>query len=387
MTHQMEKSEILKNHLGVINATPLITKEKVTEALWTMRDPIAGGVGSFCCIYSGAPFDTVKVRLQAQNQGAGGRALYKGSFDCLRKTFRAEGLRALYKGSTPALYGSFAENSILFATNGVLTRFFSDISGSSLSIFELATIGAVSGIVASTALTPFELIKCRLQVQRTPGPATMSGFGGIGLPGIGVAGVGVGVAVVPPQNLVDLYKGPLDCAMKVMKADGMAGLFNGWGSVVLRDLPYNFVMFGSYEASRYMCLWARHWWTGAAGVFDTDQATRDRHTLGLAATLFCGGVSGAFAWAPIFPIDMVKTRIQTQPKYAKMNVLHALKEIARVEGINALYKGFSPALIRAFPTNAGLFFGVEYTRKAIAAVSGHQLHEGRRGGRLDLSEV
>lgn len=44
------------------------------------------------------PFDVVSTRLYSQKVVNGRGELYSGVFDCLAKTFRAEGLRGFYKG-------------------------------------------------------------------------------------------------------------------------------------------------------------------------------------------------------------------------------------------------------------------------------------------------
>ena len=46
------------------------------------------------------PFDVVSTRLYSQRVADGSGALYRGVFDCFRKTFHSEGLRGLMKGWT-----------------------------------------------------------------------------------------------------------------------------------------------------------------------------------------------------------------------------------------------------------------------------------------------
>src|SRR4051794_1691579 len=42
--------------------------------------------------------------------------------------------------------------------------------------------------------------------------------------------------------------------------------------------------------------------------------------------LFCGGVAGIITWASVFPLDVVKTRLQAQPLIA-----HTVTEVADVQ--------------------------------------------------------
>lgn len=59
---------------------------------------VAGGVGGTCCVATGHPFDTVKVRLQTMPKALPGETpAFTGAFDCLRQTVVKEGFFALYK--------------------------------------------------------------------------------------------------------------------------------------------------------------------------------------------------------------------------------------------------------------------------------------------------
>lgn len=43
-------------------------------------------------------------------------------WQCLRSTWRAEGIRGLYAGTVPALAANVAENSVLFLTYGLCLK-------------------------------------------------------------------------------------------------------------------------------------------------------------------------------------------------------------------------------------------------------------------------
>jgi ornithine carrier protein len=58
------------------------------------------------------PFDTVKVRLQAQPGHLPLR--YKGPLDCFQQSLRQDGLRGLYRGISAPLFGAAVETSSLF---------------------------------------------------------------------------------------------------------------------------------------------------------------------------------------------------------------------------------------------------------------------------------
>lgn len=57
-----------------------------------VKELFAGGFGGICLVASGHPLDTIKVRLQTMPKPmAGQEPLYKGTFDCAKKTIAREG--------------------------------------------------------------------------------------------------------------------------------------------------------------------------------------------------------------------------------------------------------------------------------------------------------
>eukprot|EP00911_Craspedida_sp_UC1_P000351 UC1_evm3s269 len=62
----------------------------------------------------GTPADVIKTRVMNQPVGADGRGtLYRGSFDCLKKTVSAEGIASLWKGFLPS-WARMAPWSLVF---------------------------------------------------------------------------------------------------------------------------------------------------------------------------------------------------------------------------------------------------------------------------------
>ena len=71
-------------------------------------DIMSSVIGSFCLVYTGQPFDTVKVRMQVQPSA------FKGPLLCLTKTIQEDGVRALWRGAFPATVGACCENVVAF---------------------------------------------------------------------------------------------------------------------------------------------------------------------------------------------------------------------------------------------------------------------------------
>jgi solute carrier family 25 carnitine/acylcarnitine transporter 20/29 len=83
--------------------------------------------------------------------------------------------------------------------------------------------------------------------------------------------------------------------------------------------------------------------------------------------LFCGGVAGVATWASVYPLDMIKTRLQAQALRARpedqplmrpredrqaLNSFQLAKETYRTAGLKAFYRGLGVCSVRAFIVNA-----------------------------------
>lgn len=90
--------------------------------------------------------------------------------------------------------------------------------------------------------------------------------------------------------------------------------------------------------------------------------------------LLCGGLAGIVTWASIFPLDVIKTRVQTQDSFSSIpksvhpeqqgllrgrtrpgEVLGAIeltKKAYQVEGFQIFYRGLGVCSVRAFIVNA-----------------------------------
>lgn len=76
-----------------------------------------------------------------------------------------------------------------------------------------------------------------------------------------------------------------------------------------------------------------------------------------------GALSGYTLWIMIYPIDVVKSKLQTDafdPKDAKYRgALDCFKKTFAAEGMAGFYRGFGACMLRAGPANAITFAAYE----------------------------
>lgn len=272
-----------------------------------------------CNVFVGHPIDLVKVRMQTATSTICQLSITgSNTFGELRTIFVKDGLRGLYRGVsapliavTPAFAISFWSydigKTLILKNSSVTTK-------DELSVKQICMAGAFSGIPLAAVVGPSERIKCLMQVDECRnGKRRFSGFS--------------------------------DCLRQVYREGGLRSVCRGMGATCMRDVPGNAAYFGTYELlRRELC---RMEGTIAPTLF---------------ATLFAGGMAGVANWIVAIPFDVLKSRLQTAPHGKYRNMLHVFQQLIRDEGVSALFRGLSPALIRAFPANAACLAGVEMAR-------------------------
>jgi solute carrier family 25 carnitine/acylcarnitine transporter 20/29 len=72
--------------------------------------------------------------------------------------------------------------------------------------------------------------------------------------------------------------------------------------------------------------------------------------LSLTAVVTAGGAAGIAMWIPVFPVDTIKSRMQSAS--GKVTIGGTIRSIHARGGFKAFFPGFGPALARAVPANA-----------------------------------
>ena len=186
-----------------------------------------------------------------------------------------------------------------------------------MSAPEQVGLGGVTGMFTAVAICPFEVLKVRLQVQ-SPSPGWVAE------------------------------------AWRVLQGQGPAGLYRGLTALIVRDVPFNGLFFGAYET---IC-------TALMRV----HGVQSKDDLGTPAIFLAGGLAGCLGWSVIMPFDVAKTRLQAGQAEGR-GLVSLMGHIVRHQGgVSALFVGWTAAIARAFPANAGLFAGVEFTSRCLRDV-------------------
>lgn len=291
-----------------------------------LEDIIAGGTGGAFGVFLGVPFDTVKVRLQSLPNK------FKTNYQTFVDTIKYEGVYALYKGSSSPIAAQFVICALAFAGESFAIRILENEENyKSPSLINSYLAGSFGGLVQCFALVPTDLIKCKLQVDTN-------------------------ISTINKNNNnthhKGEFKGVIDCAKQIIKEEGVKGLFRGMIVTAIREVPSYGFYFLSYRYSKEQ-------------LFQYFESKKMTNSLDL-SSIIAGGIAGSISWGVIYPVDVIKSIIQTSPintpkhqlttSYVAMNIL-------KERGFLFFYKGLSITIFRAFPVNAATFYVYELLQK------------------------
>ncbi|KAI4331448.1 hypothetical protein MLD38_029635 [Melastoma candidum] len=281
------------------------------------REFVAGGCGGAAGIVSGYPLDTLRIRQQQAGSGS--------AWSILRGVIRRDGPAGLYRGMGAPLASVTFQNAMVFQIYAVLSRAFDKPASphDPPSYKGVALGGFFTGALQSLMLTPVELVKIRLQLQDTSAPAYNR-----------------------PSRRPSSQPGPVMVARTILRTEGMMGLYRGLTITMLRDAPAHSLYFWTYEYVREKL---------HPGCRKNGQET-------MRTMLVAGGLAGVVSWAGSYPLDVVKTRLQSQsgssPK-RYMGITDCFRRSIQEEGYRVLWRGLGTAVARAFVVNGAIFVAYE----------------------------
>jgi solute carrier family 25 (mitochondrial carnitine/acylcarnitine transporter), member 20/29 len=293
----------------------------------------AGYISGAAGIIIGNPLDLIKVRLQA------GASITASSPSSYTSQFPSAG--SLVRGATAPILGYGALNALLFMTYNRTTLLLAGPISAPPSLWTTWLAGAVGGLATWVVSTPTELVKCRAQTSS-------------------------------PNSTVSSTS--LSIGRHILRTEGIRGLYFGGVVTALRDsIGYGFY-FWSYELSTRTL---------------SSQRSSSTASAEAARVLLCGGIAGVVTWASIFPLDVIKTRVQTQllqgtesapllgnpnldpatasgpvsPK--RIGALEMARRTYKNEGAAVFFRGLTVCSVRAFVVNAAQWAVYEWIMKTL----------------------
>eukprot|EP00928_Gymnodinium_smaydae_P100331 TRINITY_DN9820_c0_g1_i1.p1 TRINITY_DN9820_c0_g1~~TRINITY_DN9820_c0_g1_i1.p1 ORF type:complete len:273 (+),score=36.74 TRINITY_DN9820_c0_g1_i1:96-914(+) len=162
---------------------------------------LPGAAHAVATVAVGAPFETVKTRLQV--------GMYESPWACVRATVRQEGPLALYRGALMPLASLVTKRPVEFAAFEWCNAAMGDRTKGPFAG------GFVAGVISALMGCPFNVVKVQMQASRK-----------------------------------DTYKNCLEAGMDVWRSRGPLGFYRGLSASLMFSLPATTFYLGTYGSLR-----------------------------------------------------------------------------------------------------------------------------------------
>ena len=306
-----------------IFVTPVPMKQpREKRQLPQWRDAVAGACAGAFSKTAMAPVERVKLLMQLQGSidGAGGQNARQVALN----VYRDEGLLAFWRGNLPNVLRAAGQAALNFALmdyykKAAVIPFLEDtiIQRRQTSTEEVQrrrnlitsfVSGGMAGGTSTTVLYPIEFLRTRLAMDQGRSIETRH------------------------------YRGMRDVLVKTFQADGIRGLYQGYGIALSGSVLYRLLFFGGYDAlkSEVQDIKAKR--------EVAEMTWTERFALAQIVTLTAGTIC--------YPIDSVRRRLMMQAgkpmeqrKYR--NSFNCFRVVWLQEGMRGFYLGIAPNMVRS----------------------------------------
>ncbi|GMG46492.1 unnamed protein product [Ambrosiozyma monospora] len=343
-TSEMETQLNISEHF--IESTPIeksFAQQAMTEII---VGSISGAIGKIVEF----PFDSIKVKLQYSQSLP--TPIFTSTWHCIKSTWINEGwYNGFYKGLMSPMIGSSLEIASLFVSYKMAQDGLNYLKGRDskyeLTMPEKFLCGGVSGISASFVLTPVELIKVKYQVENLK-------------------------QLSPAQKLQQQQQSTSISKLvkSIYQAEGIKGLWKGQTTTLVREFGSSAAWFGAYEMTLefFKSRNQKSVHLDLAKLQHNNKEDYDHRPLEL---LIAGGMAGMAYNGILFPVDTVKSIIQSQDHLTGSNgsvnssntVLGVSKMIYLKHGLKGFYSGLGITMIKTVPASGIMFYSYETSKK------------------------
>ncbi|KAH6851034.1 mitochondrial carrier domain-containing protein [Chaetomium sp. MPI-CAGE-AT-0009] len=317
---------------GIVEEDTAGVTSRLTDLLPEPGYFLAGAISGGVSRTATAPLDRLKVYLLvntktqanmavvAAKQGRPLAALRNASgpiVDAVVSLWKAGGMRTFFAGNGLNVVKIMPESAIRFGSYEASKRFLAAYEGhndpTQISTVSKFVAGGIGGMTAQFCVYPIDTLKFRLQCETVQGG---------------------------PQGNALLLR-----TAKNMWADGgFRSAYRGLGAGLVGMFPYSAIDIGTFEMLKksYTRAMARYY-----GIHEEDAQ------IGNVATAILGASSGALGATIVYPLNVLRTRLQTQGTAMHPPTYTGIADVAtktlRNEGVRGLYKGLTPNLLKVAP--------------------------------------
>ncbi|KAG6552021.1 hypothetical protein Mapa_006327 [Marchantia paleacea] len=287
------------------------------------------GAGLFSGI-SGAlyPISVIKTRLQVVRADS----VHKTAGSIVRHIVSTEGIRGLYRGFGIVITGAIPSRMVFMtslettkaATLKIAERM--ELPEATAAAVANGAAGLLSSMASQTVFVPLDVVSQRLMVQGTVGTTH--------------------------------YSGSMDAVRQIIKADGIRGLYRGFGMSVLTYSPSSAVWWAAYGSSQRL-IWRG---LGYGSRDDVEPPSQAKMVLVQAS----GGIAaGAVSSIATTPMDTIKTRLQVLKSETEgtPTISQTVKQLIKENGWRGFYKGLVPRFVSMSLWGTSMITSYEFLKR------------------------
>ncbi|KAI9888628.1 MAG: hypothetical protein M1814_006609 [Vezdaea aestivalis] len=308
---------------------------------------LAGGVSGVVSRTATAPLDRLKVYLIAQTEGPSlaSDALQKGApvtavknaglslVDATKALWRAGGWRSLFVGNGVNVIKVMPESAIKFGSYEGSKRLFAKLEGhddpKKLQPLSRFVAGGLGGMASQFAVYPIDTLKFRMQSETFEG----------GLQGNAL--------------IKETFR-------RVWQQNGIRGFYRGLPMGLIGMFPYAAIDLNTFELLKYKI--AAHN-AKKRGCHEEDARPGSIVTAGI------GAFSGAFGASAVYPLNLLRTRLQVQGTAQHRATYTGMWDVTmktvQKEGVRGLFKGITPNLLKVVPAVSITYVVYEKIKQAL----------------------
>lgn len=294
-----------------------VIPEGISKHIHASRYLIAGGVAGATSRTATAPLDRLKVVLQVQTTRA-------RIMPAVREILREGGFLGFFRGNGLNVMKVAPESAIRFYIYELLKGFVADFKGeedkADIGTSGRLFAGGLAGAVAQASIYPMDLVKTRIQ--------TCSFEGG---------------------RVPSLRKLSRD----IWVQEGPRAFYRGIVPSLLGIVPYAGIDLAAYETLKDL---------------SKKYILQDGVEAGPVVQLGCGTISGALGATCVYPLQVVRTRMQAQQSNADtpyQGMADVFRRTFQHEGLRGFYKGIFPNLLKVVPSASITYMVYESMKKSL----------------------
>ncbi|KAF9292474.1 hypothetical protein BGZ68_005157 [Mortierella alpina] len=221
--------------------------------------------------------------------------------------------------------------------------------------------GGIAGLVSQFSIYPLETIKTRImsstgRSQKSHGSSSASSS-------LITAGSSSGA------NALSAAESRKPCirsvAREMWQRAGLRGFYRGLGPSLVGIFPYAAIDLSVFETLKFGYM---RW---KAGLHEGDAGSEEKslERPSVFVLLACGTISGSVGATSVYPLSLVRTRLQAQgtPQHPQTytSTLDVFRKTFEQDGIRGFYKGMVPTLTKVVPAVSISYVVYEYSKREL----------------------